>query len=138
MLVALSGCNSPAVLKVEDATVTLPAVPGNPGAAYFTIKGGTRAESLISVTSPQVIRAEMHENMMENGMMAMKPLAAVDVQPAATVAFAPKGKHVMLYDIAPTARAAGTVTLTFTFASGTKLEVPAKVMNAGETGDHAH
>ncbi len=137
-LIVLCACNTqPASLAVEDATVRLPAVPGNPGAAYFTIKGGQKAETLISVTSPVVIRTEMHDSVMKNGVMTMTPIeGGIEVPAGGTLSFAPRGKHVMLYDVKPGAQ--DSVTLNFTFASGTTLTAPAKVLKAGASEDHAH
>ncbi len=130
----LTGCSKPSVLKVEGAVVKLPAVPGNPGAAYFTLQGGAKADRLMSVTSPQVVRAEMHDNVMAGGMMKMTPLdAGVDLPAGATVTFASGGKHVMLFDINPKSRPGTTMKLSFTFASGTKIESDAKVEAAGGT-----
>jgi periplasmic copper chaperone A len=134
----LASCGKPAKLEVTDATVRMPAVPGNPGAAYFMITGGPRDETLVSVTSPLAIRSEMHDSVMDKGLMTMKPIAAQDVPAGGKIEFAPKGKHVMLYDINPKAQAArGTMTLTFRFASGLELQVPAQTMSAGDNAGHA-
>lgn len=135
----ITACGEPAKLVVEDASVRMPAVPGNPGAAYFTVKGGPVSERLMSVTSPVVVRAEMHDSVMKDGMMTMMPInGGIDVPANGAITFAPRGKHVMLYDIEPKAASADQITLTFTFASGTKVEAQAKVMKAGDTGGHAH
>jgi periplasmic copper chaperone A len=139
LCLALAACSEPPKLLVDNASIRMPAVPGNPGAAYFTVKGGTMKEQLLSVSSPAVIRAEMHDTVMKNGMMAMTKLeAGVEIPAGGNVTFEPRGKHVMLFDIEPKATHADTITLTFTFASGTKLEAAAKVMKAGGGEEHAH
>ena len=71
--VTLAGCEQ-AQLGVEDAWVRLPAVSSRPGAAYFTVKGGSEATSLLGVSSPAAVRTELHEMKHENGMMTMSPL----------------------------------------------------------------
>ena len=128
---ALAGCQQ-AELGVDDAWVRLPAVQGRPGAAYFTVTGGAQATSLVAVSSPAAIRAEIHEMKQQGGMMTMAPVKDVAVAAGARVEFKPGGKHVMLYDIAPEARAGTTIPLRLAFADGKTLEVKAAVRAAGE------
>src|ERR1700710_1306733 len=101
-LIALSGCrgvpNEPAA-RIENPVVTLPAVPGRPGAAYFTIRSD-RPARLTAVGSPQIGRIELHESMAAGGMSRMAPLHNPAIGPDAPLVFAPGGRHAMLYDIA--------------------------------------
>ncbi len=139
LLLALSACGAPAELSVSEALIRLPAVPGNPSAAYFTVQGGAKSDRLMSVTSPAVIRGELHDTVMKNDMMTMSTLdAGVEIPAGGKVVFAPRGKHVMLYDMEPKAALASSITLTFTFASGAKLEAPANVRKASSGEGHAH
>lgn len=135
----LTACQPKPVEGVSDARVTLPAVAGRPGAAYFTLNGGEAENSLIEMSSPQVVRVELHETGMKDGMMTMSPIeSGVAVPAGAKVAFEPGGKHAMLFDIAPSVKAGGTLTLTFSYASGRKIEVAAAVKAAGDSGGHVH
>jgi periplasmic copper chaperone A len=138
-LIALSACQSKPVEGVTDARVTLPAVAGRPGAAYFTLNGGEADNRLLQVTSPQVIRIELHESMMKGGMMSMAAIEGGVAVPAGTkVEFKPGGKHAMLFDIAPAVKAGSKIKLTLTYANGRAVEVDANVKPAGEGGGHAH
>ena len=128
---ALAGCQ-PAELGVDDAWVRLPAVQGRPAAAYFTVKGGPQATSLVAVSSPAAIRAEIHEMKHEGGMMTMAPLKDVPVGAGARVEFKPGGKHVMLYDVAPQVRAGTRIPLRLAFADGKTGDAPA---GGGAAGD---
>lgn len=128
---ALAGCEQ-VELGASDASVRLPAVSGRPGAAYFTIKGGSEATSLLSVSTPAAIRTELHEMKHEGGMMTMIPLKDVAIPAGQAVAFAPGGKHVMLFDIAPTVRAGSSIPLRLAFANGKTVEVQAAVKAAGD------
>jgi len=129
---ALGGCEKkPEVLSVSDAWVRLPAVKGQPGAAYFTVHGGATDDRLALVTGELAIRSEMHESMKSGGMMSMKPLDSGVAIPAGTdVAFKPGGLHVMLYDIRPDLKPPGPMALTLRFASGTSLTISAEVKTA--------
>ena len=132
---ALASCGEPPKAGVRDAWVRLPAVAGNPGAAYFTLSGGPADATLTEVASPQAIRAEMHDNVSEGGMMKMTPITAgLAVPKGSEVKFAPGGKHVMLFDINPAVKPGTKMTLVFTYADGTKIEAQADAKAADEGG----
>lgn len=124
-------------VTASGAWIRLPAVTGRPAAAYFTLKGGSAPAVLLSVRTPVAIRTELHETKTgEGGMMSMVPVKQVDLAPGATVAFAPGGKHVMLFDVAPDVKASEKVPLTLAFADGKSVEVQADVRAAGEDAGH--
>ena len=129
--VALAGCEQ-AQLGVEDAWVRLPAVSSRPGAAYFTLKGGAEATSLLGVSSPAAVRTELHEMKHEGGMMTMAPIKDVAIPASGTVKFEPGGKHVMLYDLSPEIRAGGKIPLRLAFANGKTIEVEAELRAPGQ------
>ena len=125
--VVLTAC-SPRAVRVEHAWVRLPAVPGRPAAAYFTIQGGAAPATLPGVASPRIGRAELHESM----AAGMRPVASVVVMPGASVAFAPAGRHVMLYAVDPAVRPDATVPLRFSFAGGQAITVDATVVGPAD------
>jgi periplasmic copper chaperone A len=132
-LAVLAACQQPAELEAGKAWVRLPAVSGNPGAAYFTLTGGDKSDVLLGVTTPAALRAEMHESGKDaSGMMAMAPIKDLAVAPRAAVTFAPGGRHVMLFDLGPAVKAGQRIPLTLSFASGKRLEVQAMVVGAGD------
>ncbi len=153
----LSGCQQrDKALEVHEAWVKLPAVPGNPGAAYFTIDGGSEGAVLVKVAAPFALRSEMHESMAMDapggehmtgmmgehmngqmgdhmaGAMTMAPIADVPVPAHGTLAFAPGGRHVMLYDISPDVKPGDSVPLRFEFAQGAPIAIEATVLAAGD------
>lgn len=130
----IAGCHrQPAAgLTVTGAWVRLPAVAGRPGAAYFTVQGGTAGDRLTAVDSPSAERAELHEGGMKNGMMTMRPLRDVGVPGGGSVVFAPGGNHAMLFGIDPALRSGGTLPLRFRFASGATRTAAAKIVAAGD------
>ncbi len=129
---ALGGCQKEAHLSVSNAWVRLPAVTGQPGAAYFTVSGGPDDDRLALVTADYAVRSEMHESMKSGSMMSMKPLdAGVAIPARGTVEFKPGGMHVMLYDIRPGLVPPATMPLTLRFASGTSLTIQATLEAPG-------
>lgn len=130
-IVALSACQQPKDVSAGKAWVRLAAVPSNPSAAYFTLKGGPKDATLTGVSTTAAVRSEMHESMNAGGVMSMAPLKLVALRAGGEVTFAPGGKHVMLYGLK--APASGSVPLTFTFADGKTLTAQAKVVGAGDS-----
>jgi len=102
-------------VSVEGAVVTVPAVPGGPGAAYFTLVTNNDPSRLVSISSPSVQRIELHETREENGRTGMRPLTedATTFGPAEPLRFAPGGKHAMLMGVDPNLRPGGKVILRF-------------------------
>jgi copper(I)-binding protein len=129
-ILALSACQQPKDVSAGKAWVRLAAVPSNPSAAYFTLKGGPKDATLTGVSTTAAVRSEMHESMNAGGVMSMAPLKLVAVRAGGEVTFAPGGKHVMLYGLK--APAGGTLPLTFTFADGHRVTAPATVVGAGD------
>ena len=130
---ALASCAQKPVLGVSDAWVRLGAVPGSPAAAYFTVKGGPADDRLMIVTADYAVRTELHESMTSGGMASMKPLASgVPVPAGGKVEFKPGGLHAMLFDVEPGLQPPRTMPMTFTFASGTRLQLQATLVRAGD------
>jgi len=131
MTLMLAACGSgPEPLSIDGAWVRLPAVPGRPAAAYFTIHGGPAPSTLIAVGSDTAIVTEMHESMADG----MRPIAEVKVPAGGSVPFSPGGRHVMLIDLNRGIVPGRTVELTFTFADGTRLLRRAKAVAANAAG----
>lgn len=124
----LAGCGKPAAVSVDGAWIRLPAVPGRPGAAYFTLHGGPADATLIAVASPRARKAELHESM-ANGM---RPVAGVVLPAGGIASFAPGGRHVMLFDLDPRLPPGSSAPLTLSFADGRTLGTTATVVGAAD------
>jgi copper(I)-binding protein len=143
-LALVTACQqAPAELKVDGAWVRLPAVASNPGAAYFTLHGGSEKANLVAVSAKFAVRAEIHESMkhdmanmpdmnMANGAMMMQPVKDVVIQPGDTVTFEPGGKHVMLFDMSTSLTPGRKAPLTLSFADGKRIEIEAIIVGAGD------
>ena len=136
-LAALAACQPKGAEKpaITDVSVQLPAVAGAPAAAYFTLTGGRADDQLLRIDSAVVDKIELHESIMNGGVMTMRPLGQVPVPAGAKVEFARGGKHAMLFGIDARITPGTGVPMLFTFASGTKIEVEAKSVAAGGGGD---
>lgn len=133
----LASCSqAPKDASATDAWVRLPAVEGNPGAAYFKLNAGSEPIMLLDVDAKFAVRTELHESMKGHAgggsMMSMQPLKQVAVPAGDSVIFAPAGKHVMLFDVSPSVKAGDKVPLTLALANGKNIEVQASVVGAGD------
>lgn len=140
-LIALAACQPKGGEKpaVKDAWVRLAVVPGRPAAGYFTLKGAAKDDRLLRIDSAVVKTIEMHENVMNGGVMTMRQMAEVPVPAGATIEFAPGGAHAMLFDVDPRITPGTAIPMLFSFASGAKVEVEAKTVPAGDdsAGDNS-
>jgi periplasmic copper chaperone A len=141
MLTMLNGCKqAPPAPKLEageakpgvtlsDGQLRLPAVRGNPGAAYFSV-ANSAASGTVTISSVAIAgatTAEMHET--RDG--AMQLVDRVEIEPGSTIKFAPGGLHVMVFALDPALTAGGTTNLAVTFADGTTAALPLKLVAAG-------
>ena len=134
-LVFLAACADPPPLHVDQVYVRMSAnaakVPGAPSAGYFVLHGGAADVELRDVITDRALRVEMHESIAKNGQMHMVPLDKVPVAAGKQVAFAPGGKHLMLWGVNPGAIEQGKMPLTFLFSNGDRIIVDAVIQKAG-------
>lgn len=136
-LALLAGCQPPAQLLVEKAVVQLSPVEDSPSVLYFTIRGGPKDTVLRSISSPSILRLEMHETVEENGMSMMRPLASAPVPTRGKVVFEPGGKHVMVWGVDQGARDRGTADFIFSFSTGEKIQATAAIKTIQPAGQPA-
>jgi copper(I)-binding protein len=136
---ALAACGQgdPAV-NVTDAVVRLPAVPGNPGAAYFTLRTNRTPMRILGVSSPQVQRIELHESEMAGGRMRMGPLEDNSFGAEGVKTFEEGGAHAMLFNINPAVQPGGTLRITFDFDNAPDVTMEVPVESAGGMGGQGH
>jgi copper(I)-binding protein len=138
----LVACGDPAPTYVDQVYIRLSPNKDTPSAGYFIVHGGDTATQLRGVLTDYALRVEMHESVSQGGMMTMKPLSSVDIPAKSTVAFAPGGKHLMLWGVNDTAIGRGKMELTFLLANGDRLPVDAVIQKPGagaappKTGEH--
>lgn len=116
-------------LAISDARLVLPAVKGNPGAAYFSISNettGTKAIAGIAIDG--VGKTETHQTIANE----MTPVDRVEIAPGTHIAFEPGKLHVMAFDVAGTLKTGGKTRLTVTFATGETSSTDMAVQSAGE------
>lgn len=146
LVAALGACDVPRAepaVSVEDARITLPAVRGRPGAAYFTVRADAQPLRITGVSSPRVQRIELHEISMAGpstgsgqAVMRMEPLRDSSFPADGELRFEPGGKHAMLFGIDPALKPGDTLPLTFRFDRAPAVTANAEVQGPGGGGEH--
>lgn len=84
-------------LEVEGAWIRTPPPGATMLAGYAILKNAGDAPLVVSgASSVDFADVSMHESVSEHGVERMRPLPDFVIAPAASVAFAPGGKHWML------------------------------------------
>ncbi|MFY2566409.1 copper chaperone PCu(A)C [Achromobacter ruhlandii] len=147
---ALALAGAPAVaqdasLKVEDAWVRA-TVPSQHATGVFMRLTSPTAARLVGVESDAARHAEVHEMAMQDNVMKMRQVSAIDLPAGKPVELKPGGYHVMLIDLARQISAGDPVALTLLVqdADGKQRRVPvtaeARPLSAAAApaGEHKH
>ncbi len=97
------------------------------GAAYVTVMNqGSLPDRLIAVEGEVANRVELHTHMMEDGVMKMRPVKAIEVAPGEPAVLKPGGLHIMLIGLkAPLVEGQSfPLTLVFENSGRVEIEVP--------------
>ena len=112
------------------------------GAAYMVLTNeGSVADRLISASSDVAETVELHTHMMDDGVMRMRQVEAIDVDPGTPSVLEPGGLHVMLIGLKQQLVAGESfpMTLTFEQAGEVTVEVAVEAMGSNMGGhDHNH
>lgn len=135
--ILLAACQSdagPPNIAVEDAWARA-SLPGQTSSAiYFTVQNTGGADRLLSVTT-QAGDASLHSTNMDNGVMRMRPLQALDIPANATVTLKPGGNHVMLMALKAPLSAGSSFPLDLKFDKSGDRRVSVTVRPPGANGE---
>lgn len=106
----------PAALAIRDPLIR-PTAPGQPvTAAYMTLFNPTaRPLRLTGVTCACAASVAPHESREAGGLMQMRPMGAVVIQPRGRVIFAPGGLHLMVMGLRRPVKAGEVVPMRLSF-----------------------
>ncbi len=100
-----------AALKVEDAWVRA-TVPSQHATGVFMRLTSAAPARLVAVESTVAKHTEVHEMAMQDDVMKMRQVAAIDLPAGQPVDLKPGGYHVMLIDLADQVKVGDAVALT--------------------------
>lgn len=111
---ALLATSAQAQVVVKDAWVRA-TVPHQKATGAFMQLQSAKDSKLVSVSTPLTPIAEVHEMAMQDKVMRMREVPAVELPAGKTVELKPGGYHVMLMDLAQQVKEGDTVPLRLVF-----------------------
>jgi len=94
------------------------------GAVYLMLSNRTAtADHLVGVSTSVANRAELHEDVTENGMMSMNAVPDLLLPPGASMAIEPGRYHIMLIGMKKPVNVGESFPITLTFAAAPSLDV---------------
>jgi len=125
--------------RVDDAWVRA-TVPNQPATGAFMRLNSPTDTRLVAAQTPAAAVTEIHEMRMDNDVMRMRQVQAVELPAGETVELKPGGYHLMMMQLKDTVTAGTQVPLTLTFedAQGQRdtVEIQVPVRALGATGGH--
>jgi copper(I)-binding protein len=129
LLASCKPASAPPAISVDGAWARA-TVPGQMGsAAYLTIHNAGGEDKLLAVTSSGA-DASLHSTSMDNGVMRMRSLQALDIPAKGTVELKPGGTHVMLMALKQPLQAGATLELDLRFEKSGERKVSAEIRPA--------
>ncbi len=124
--------NAKSGITISDARLVLPAVTGNPAAAYFSVNNETdQPAKILTVDVGGAGMAMMHETLNMGARSTMQDLSNTVVPAHQSLVFSPGGKHVMVTGLTDLIKKGTNTTLTLNFDDGQKAGVDLPVVPAG-------
>ena len=132
LLIGVSVANAQAPeLMVKNAWARTPLAPQNNTAVYMVLENASAtSRSVVSVTTQDAEKAELHEVRMEGGMMTMMPTKEIAVPAKGSVELKPGGFHIMLFALKKPVKAGDQVNVVLTLNDGATVPVAATVRAA--------
>jgi copper(I)-binding protein len=131
------------MVTVDEPYVRL-APPNAPATGAFMVikNAGDKDVKVVKADNPASKATELHTHLNENGVMKMRPVAAIDVKSKGEAVLKPGGLHVMLINLNAPMKEGDVVPITLTFDDGSSKKVDAKVVKTMAAGmpamEHKH
>ena len=120
-----------------SARATLPGMSSS--AAYMTIRNGSQDPVQIQeLESPIALKSELHTTEMYDGMMSMRRVDNLQINPGEAVELKPGGYHIMLMGLTQPIAANSEIPIIITFSNGEQKSVMARTVQEIEGQHMAH
>ena len=131
-LVAGGKPNAATSIAIEDPWVAPPVGKRTMTAGFLTLKNSGAATALVSASSPDVKRLELHTMEEKGGMMSMKMVERIDLPRNSAVRLHPGGLHLMLIGLTRSIAAGDSIKVKLRFADGSTRDLEMPVRNREE------
>jgi periplasmic copper chaperone A len=124
-------------ISISDDWLAATPAGARVAAGYLTIVNAASApDRLVAASSPRAARVEVHEMVMEDQMMRMRRVTALDVPAGGSVSLKPGGLHLMFMGVERSFREGERVQVTLTFqnAGTVTRSVEVRARNSRRSG----
>jgi copper(I)-binding protein len=110
------------------------------GAVYLTVRnGGDQGDRLTGVSAEVADKAMLHSSVMQDGVMRMSPVDAVEIPAGGEAVLEPGGLHVMLIGLKAPLEEGKSFALTLEFENAGEVQVMTTIEDIGHgAGGHGH
>jgi copper(I)-binding protein len=116
-------------LRIEGAWARATPPAARQGAAYLVIRNeGKAPDRLVAASAPVAEKAELHTHLDEGGVMRMRPVTVIKIEPGQSATLRPGGDHIMLVDLKAPLNEGERFPLTLQFERGGTAVIDVPIM----------
>jgi copper(I)-binding protein len=134
LLSAAPADTQPQPIEVQNAWARATAAGAKAAGIFVTITDTSAADRLLGASTPVAAMAEVHETINDNGVMRMRPIPALPLQPGQPVVLKPGGYHIMLMGLRQQLKDGETFPVTLNFEKAGSITTTVHVAKAGAMG----
>lgn len=126
-------------LKITQPWARETAPTAKSGGSFMTIMNmGSADDRLIGAKGALANRVELHTHLMDDGVMKMRPVEAIDIPAGGEAMLQPGGDHVMFMGLSGPLVEGTHVPVTLVFEQAGEIEIMVKVEDIAHSGDGGH
>jgi copper(I)-binding protein len=134
LLLAAPACAHAQGVSVDHPWARATAPSAKTGGVFLTLKPGATPDRLVGATTPVAGMAELHRTVNEGGVMKMRPVDALPVDPGRPVELKPGGVHIMLMGLKQQLRQGESFPITLRFEKAPPVTATVTVAGPGAAG----
>lgn len=128
LILAVTSCTQPKDVNLVDFVVREMAPGSERGVAYLSIENNSKENLILNyVQSPRIDNIEVHQHLYENGMMKMREVRHLSIDPGQRLSMGPGGYHLMLFGVDKPFKEGESIEFTFEFQNRPAQTVMASV-----------
>ena len=132
IVMPFAGLAEEAAIQIDNVWARA-APAGHEGAVYLTITDGGAPDTLTGVTTSVAAEAALHRSIDDHGVMKMRPVGPLPIEPGKPVTLAPGGYHIMLSGLKLSLKQGDSFPITLSFAKAGPVTAIATVIKAAAT-----
>jgi len=121
-------------VEVQNAWARATAAGAKAGGVFLTMTDKGAPDRLIGASTPVAAIAEVHETVNDKGVMRMRPVPSLPLQPNDPVVLKPGGYHLMLMGLKQQLKDGETFPVTLSFEKAGNVTATVHVAKAGAMG----